>query len=268
MFSPSLGFNFQHQRRTGKSQYHREFGAPSYRLVVKEVPRHLGDVLMQAAPGDLDGHIEDESLEEMSSAQDGVKMREWSDIATRMDTPGYQEFCWGLPGAIPPLGNFDPLGIASGSSESFVKYFREAELTHGRVGMLAAGGFLVQEAFHPLFPDINGPAIKHIPQLPHWTWLVMSLGIGLCEAARIQTGWANPFQSNVRAWSLKKDYTPGQWFDPLSMRYFLTPDEFRNMQEKELSHARLGMIATAGLLAQEAVTGTPWREQFGELLKR
>ena len=30
------------------------------------------------------------------------------------------------------------------------------------------------------------------------------------------------------------------------------------MQEKELAHARLGMIAAAGFLAQEAVTKTTW----------
>ena len=34
--------------------------------------------------------------------------------------------------------------------------------------------------------------------------------------------------------------------------------EFRTMQEKELSHGRLGMIAAAGFLAQEAVTGQTW----------
>ena len=33
------------------------------------------------------------------------------------------------------------------------------------------------------------------------------------------------------------------------------------MQEKELSHGRLAMIAAAGFLAQEAVTGKTWGEQ-------
>ena len=30
------------------------------------------------------------------------------------------------------------------------------------------------------------------------------------------------------------------------------------MQERELSHGRLGMLAAAGFIAQEAVTGTTW----------
>jgi len=32
------------------------------------------------------------------------------------------------------------------------------------------------------------------------------------------------------------------------------------MQEKELNNGRLGMIAAAGFLAQEGVTGTTWSE--------
>ena len=43
---------------------------------------------------------------------------------------------------------------------------REAELAHGRVGMLAAAGFLVQESFHPIYDGIGGPAIEMIPLMP------------------------------------------------------------------------------------------------------
>mgnify|MGYP002637656862 FL=1 len=35
------------------------------------------------------------------------------------------------------------------------------------------------------------------------------------------------------------------------------------MQEKELAHARLGMIAAAGFLAQEAVTKATWGTIYG-----
>lgn len=41
-------------------------------------------------------------------------------------------------------------------------------------------------------------------------------------------------------------------------------NEFRLMQEKELSHGRLGMIAAAGFLAQEAVTGDTWGAYWGD----
>ena len=37
-----------------------------------------------------------------------------------------------------------------------MKFYREVELKHGRVAMLASLGFLVGEQFHPLFGgDIN-----------------------------------------------------------------------------------------------------------------
>merc|ERR1712100_378342 len=36
------------------------------------------------------------------------------------------------------------------------------------------------------------------------------------------------------------------------------PAEFRLMQERELSHGRLAMLAAFGFMIQEAVTGTTW----------
>merc|ERR1719163_703668 len=95
----------------------------------------------------------------------------------------------------------------------------EAELTHGRVGMLASAGFLVQEGFHPLFSADNGPAIQQIPQLPPWLWFGMTLGIGICESLRIQKGWSSPYELNDngtnKIQTLKTDYYPGDLgFDP------------------------------------------------------
>merc|ERR1719440_1038496 len=131
--------------------------------------------------------------------------------------------------------------------------FREAELTHGRVGMLASLGFLVQENFHPLFSADGGPAIEQIPALPPAIWFLMTLGIGVCETLRIQKGWENPYsgdgQENIQ--KLKADYYPGDLKPP-------DPAELREMQEKELSHGRLAMLAAAGFMAQEAVTGATW----------
>merc|ERR1719506_2412552 len=66
-----------------------------------------------------------------------------------------------LPGVTAPLGFFDPMGFCSAEdiTEGKIKFYREVELKHGRVGMLAALGFLVGENFHPLFGgDIDVPA--------------------------------------------------------------------------------------------------------------
>lgn len=42
------------------------------------------------------------------------------------------------------MGNFDPLNLLEGKSKNEVYRWREAEITHSRVGMLASAGFLVQ----------------------------------------------------------------------------------------------------------------------------
>merc|ERR1719230_552675 len=186
---------------------------------------------------------------------------------TRVTTPKMvaiekTDFCYGLPGNIAPAGNFDPANLLEGTSKDEVMRWREAELTHGRVGMLAAAGFLVQENFHPLFDGVGGPAIDQIPQLPPALWFLMTLGIGIAESARIQVGWTNPYKEGVsKVQTLKPDYYPGDLkFDPLGLAPE-DPAEFRIMQEKELSHGRLGMLAAAGFMAQEAVSGKTWGEQ-------
>lgn len=79
---------------------------------------------------------------------------------------GYPDdfFCWGLPGNTLPLGNWDPWGMQQ-VSPKVVRKYRESELKHGRLAMLGSTGFLVQESFHPLHPEIGGLAITHMQQL-------------------------------------------------------------------------------------------------------
>merc|ERR1719440_1550177 len=147
--------------------------------------------------------------------------------------PGSKSFCYGLPGNFNALTgetlDFDPFGFTAGKSALEVNRFREAELTHGRVAMLASLGFIVQEKFHPLFSGVGGPAIDQIPQLPVWLWVVMTGGLGFAPLG----------------------------FAPTD------PAEFRIMQTKELMHCRVAMLAAAGFLAQEAVTGATWGTALG-----
>jgi len=172
--------------------------------------------------------------------------------------PAATDFCYGLPGNIAPAGNWDPANLLDGASKSEVYRWREAEITHGRVGMLASLGFLVQEFWHPLFSADGGPAIEQIPKLPPALWVFMTIGIGAAEALRIQAGWANPYEKMENVQALKPEYYPGDLgFDPLGLKPS-DPAELRIMQEKELSHGRLAMLAAAGFMAQEAVTGATW----------
>ena len=55
------------------------------------------------------------------------------------------KFAYGLPGGANVLGEWDPAGFLERKSELEVNRYREAELMHGRIGMLASLGFIVQE---------------------------------------------------------------------------------------------------------------------------
>lgn len=48
--------------------------------------------------------------------------------------------CYGLPGSIAPTGFFDPLGFTKDADLNTVKRYREAEIMHGRVAMMATLG--------------------------------------------------------------------------------------------------------------------------------
>ena len=61
-----------------------------------------------------------------------------------------KEYAKTLPGA-GPFGYFDPIGMLDQDdmTTGTARYYREVEIKHGRVAMLAAVGFVVGEAFHP-----------------------------------------------------------------------------------------------------------------------
>lgn len=178
-------------------------------------------------------------------------------------------FCAGLPGALSPMGNFDPAGFTSELSVQEIKRYREAEVTHGRVSMLAVLGYLVGENFHPLFGgSITGPANSHLAQVQEtapffFAFLVASIAIA--ETKRASTGWVEPAdaltynsQNEVKGAFgalLRDSYYPGDiGFDPLGLKPS-DPQEFATMQTKELQNGRLAMLAAMGFIVQELVTG-------------
>jgi hypothetical protein len=165
-----------------------------------------------------------------------------------------------LPGVLAPVGFFDPLGFAEKADEATMKRYREAELTHGRVAMLATVGFLVGEKVEGssfLFDSqITGPAITHLAQVPVLFWVLLATAIGAAEQTRAEIGWVDPKDVPVaRPGLLRTEYTPGDiGFDPLGLKP-TDPEELKIMQTKELQHGRLAMLAAAGFMAQELVDG-------------
>jgi len=165
-----------------------------------------------------------------------------------------------IPGALPPVGLFDPLGFAEKADEATLKRYREAELTHGRVAMLAVVGFLVGEKVEGssfLFDaQISGPAITHLAQVPPVFWALLTIAIGAAEQKRATIGWVEPENVPVAKPGLLRDtYIPGDLgFDPLGLKPS-DADELFALQTKELQNGRLAMLAAAGFLAQELVDG-------------
>lgn len=188
------------------------------------------------------------------------------------------EYAKTLPGVTQPFPNiFDPADLLARAASSprpirELRRWRESEIVHGRVAMLAALGFIVQEQLED-FPTlynfdghIVGPAIYHFQQVEARGaifWLPLVFAIGLCEAYRVGLGWATPQSQDFN--SLRDDYEVGNLgFDPLGLLPS-DPAEKKIIQSKELNNGRLAMIAIAAFVAQELVSG---EEIFEHLFKR
>merc|ERR1712134_222104 len=173
------------------------------------------------------------------------------------------EYAKSLPGVTGPLGFFDPLGFSSADdvTQGRIKFYREAELKHGRVGMLAALGFLVGENFHPLFGgNVDVPSYLAFQQTPlqtFWPYVVFAIAIPeIFSVFSFETPalFARREEGGM-VWSIRSDYELGDLgFDPLGLKP-TDPAELREMQTKELNNGRLAMIAAAGMIAQELASG-------------
>uniref|UniRef100_A0A6U5FV66 Plastid light harvesting protein n=1 Tax=Corethron hystrix TaxID=216773 RepID=A0A6U5FV66_9STRA len=172
--------------------------------------------------------------------------------------------CYGLPGAIAPLGFFDPLGFTKDMELRGVKRFREAEVMHGRVAMMATIGYIIGEST----PTITyGMDVHHtiannqIPEVPGTVLFPFFLSINIAEAVRASIGWVEPGLGDI--FTLRDNYYPGDIrFDPLGLKPTKAED-FANMQAKELSNGRLAMLAAAGMCVQEQINGKGILENLG-----
>lgn len=124
----------------------------------------------------------------------------------------------------------------------------------------AALGFIVQENFHPIFSNTNGPVIRQLDQV-----LTTSNGLlgGSClllaiffsEIQRARVGWRDP---DEMPFTLNPGYQPGSiGFDPMNFKGKMDTASYLAMQNKELNNGRLAMIGVAGMTGQELVTNSP-----------
>merc|ERR1719454_284444 len=107
------------------------------------------------------------------------------------------EFAKTLPGITGPLGFFDPAGFCSddGASnedkvtEGKIRFYREVEIKHCRVAMLAALGFPLAEQFHPLWGgNVDVPSFSAFQQTPLQAfWPLVVLPIAVLEVFSVFT---------------------------------------------------------------------------------
>jgi hypothetical protein len=156
-----------------------------------------------------------------------------------------------MAGLTAPMGFFDPFGLAMEVDDDKLFFYRECELKHGRYGMLASLGIFAGEKFQTLFgsQDTTTPAVqlflKGAPVVPVNTfWGAVIVGVGFAELIAQNAVTQGP-----------ADRVPGDvGWDPLGIKP-KTTDGLREMQNKELNNGRLAMLAAAGMIAQEMVTG-------------
>jgi hypothetical protein len=202
-----------------------------------------------------------------ASAFKGSAVRSSSRVALKMTAEG-------TVGSLAPMGFFDPLSLSANKSDRDIKKFRESELKHGRICMVAFLGILTGESFNPFFDGkISGPAIYQFQQaddLISYFWVIVLFAIALVEGQNILNGWESPDEamsnksgSELRGASLKDSYVNGDLgFDPLGLKPS-DAAEFDVLRTKELQNGRLAMLGVAGIVAQELVNGKGVLENLG-----
>uniref|UniRef100_A0A0G4H852 Light harvesting protein n=1 Tax=Chromera velia CCMP2878 TaxID=1169474 RepID=A0A0G4H852_9ALVE len=151
------------------------------------------------------------------------------------------------------------MGLSTSADEATFSKWREAELKHCRLGMMAAAGILAGEtAPFLLGKDVSGPAFGHMAQVPQWASVFPVATMIAAEASNIKVDDKGNFQ-----------YCGGKYnWDPARLFSKMSTKQQEAMETRELNNGRLAMIATIGILFQEgyfkesaiqqllAVTGT------------
>jgi len=204
------------------------------------------------------GHAVEDQLSNMDGDTKATVMQVENAVALKARELRFRK-ARDMAGVTLPMGFFDPIGFSADSSEGRLLFFREVEVKHGRVAMLASLGMLVGEQFHPLFGgNIDVPSYIAFQETPLQNfWLAVTIAVAIPEIFSVQT-FERPLKGALQwdhTWSMKADHQPGDLgFDPLGLKP-KDPVELKEMQTKELNNGRLAMIAAAGMIAQEVVTG-------------
>ncbi|RDX58144.1 Chlorophyll a-b binding protein CP24 10A, chloroplastic, partial [Mucuna pruriens] len=166
-----------------------------------------------------------------------------------------------LDGSLPGDYGFDPLGL--GKDPAFLKWYREAELIHGRWAMTAVLGIFVGQAWSgvPWFEAGADPnAIAPFSfgtllgtQLLLMGWVESKRWVDFFNPDSQSVEWATPWSRTAENFSNatgEQGYPGGKFFDPLSFAgtiqngvYIPDIDKLERLKLAEIKHARIAMLA-------------------------
>uniref|UniRef100_A0A7S1U797 Uncharacterized protein n=1 Tax=Phaeomonas parva TaxID=124430 RepID=A0A7S1U797_9STRA len=149
----------------------------------------------------------------------------------------------GGDGPEPNSRQFDPLGLAD-KNPNMIKYFREAEIKHGRICMLATLGMIVPEFMRlpgDIFQGVDAIG-AHDAMVAKGPMYMLLIWIGVWELVSFPTIAA-----------LDEGRMPGDFaFDPLSLGK--NPEKLKRYSLAELKNGRLAMLGFSGMITQAALT--------------
>lgn len=158
-----------------------------------------------------------------------------------------------LDGSMAGDVGFDPLGFAK--SKADLNYYREAEIKHARLAMLAAAGWPVSELFDKKIANLVGmtPVLDETNRAPS----VLNGGLG--KVSPVYWGVCLLLAGAIDVYSLSRaskteGYIAGDLgFDPFGM---YPKDEAGKMamRTKEIKNGRLAMLAITAFAAQEFIS--------------
>jgi len=159
-----------------------------------------------------------------------------------------------LTGTLAGDVGFDPFGFAK--SEQDLMNYREAEIKHARLAMLAAAGWPISElADKKIAAMLNmAPVLDGDDRVPS----ILNGGLGkvspLYWIGCIAAAAAIDLYGTVKAQKNADGYFPGNLgFDPFGV-YPKDAASQKSMQLAEIKNGRLAMIAVTAFAVQEAVT--------------
>jgi len=179
--------------------------------------------------------------------QDGLTGSAWGDWSLYTDSP-LRAFENEL-GVQPPVGFWDPLGLASDGDVDDFKRRRTTELKHGRVSMLACMGYMTPEITGKWPGYLSPSAGLKFEDIPN----------GLAAVSKVPAlGW---FQ--ILAWGgycelSKGEAAPGSGDYGFKLISSNDPEVKKRKLNAELANGRLAMMAIIGMFFQDGLTGSAW----------